>query len=232
MRPTALRTIASVRGVVIRPQFTTVRLFSVSITQWKRRSSDSKVRHREERQSRKQELEAKLDSAEQWLESHHQDYTDTIQDKRSMLLEETDPFEMDNLKSRLNDTLHKLKRECANVKQGRSDPELIRGLHVELPEQLGGRVQFTEIATVGPKPGDARSLLITIFDIEVSRLQLKLMQYTKHIVRAIAQKFPHLNPQPSAKNDSQLLIPLPPLTKQTRLDNQKRVKELGEKQKT
>ena len=41
-----------------------------------------------------------------------------------------------------------------------------------------------------------------------------------------------MNPQPSAKNDSQLLIPLPPLTKQTRLDNQKKVKELGEKQKT
>jgi ribosome recycling factor len=30
----------------------------------------------------------------------------------------------------------------------------------------------------------------------------------------------------------QLFIPLPPLTKQTRLDNQKKVKELGEKQRT
>ena len=58
------------------------------------------------------------------------------------------------------------------------------------------------------------------------------MEYTKHIVRAIAQKHPHLNPQPSTKNDTQLIIPLPPLTKQTRVDNQKRIKELGEKQKT
>jgi ribosome recycling factor len=30
----------------------------------------------------------------------------------------------------------------------------------------------------------------------------------------------------------QLIIPLPPMTKQTRLDNQKKVKDLAEKQKT
>jgi ribosome recycling factor len=64
------------------------------------------------------------------------------------------------------------------------------------------------------------------------RLQGQLMKYTKHIVRAIAAKYPHLNPQPSAKNDSQLLIPLPPLTKETRVENQKKVKEIGETKKT
>jgi ribosome recycling factor len=40
-----------------------------------------------------------------------------------------------------------------------------------------------------------------------------------------------LNPQPAPKNEMQLFIPLPPLTKQTRLDNQKKVKDSAEKQK-
>jgi len=93
-----------------------------------------------------------------------------------MLLEETDPFEMDELKERLKDTMDKFRRECASVKQGRSDPEAIRGLMVELPEQLGGRVHFSEIANVGPKPGDARSLLITMFDIEVFPVLRGLME--------------------------------------------------------
>lgn len=141
-----------------------------SVMQFKRRS-DSKARHREERQSRKQELEAKLDSAEQWLESHHTNITETIQDKRSMLLEETDPFEMDELKKKLKEALDRLRKDAAAVKQGRSDPELIKGLQVELPANMGGKMQFIEIANVGPKPGDARNLLITVFDPEVLCIQ-------------------------------------------------------------
>jgi len=51
-------------------------------------------------------------------------------------------------------------------------------------------------------------------------------------VRAIAQSYPTLNPQPAPKNEMQLIIPLPPMTKETRLENQRKAKELGEKQKT
>jgi len=51
-------------------------------------------------------------------------------------------------------------------------------------------------------------------------------------VRAIAQSYPTLNPQPAPKNEMQLIIPLPPMTKETRLDNQRKAKELGENKKT
>jgi ribosome recycling factor len=50
-------------------------------------------------------------------------------------------------------------------------------------------------------------------------------------VRAIAQSYPTLNPQPAPKNEMQLIIPLPPMTKETRLENQKKAKDLADKQK-
>ena len=59
--------------------------------QFKRRS-DSKVRHREEKQAEKQELEAQLESAEEWLETHNPSHPDVIRGKRSMLLEEKRPL--------------------------------------------------------------------------------------------------------------------------------------------
>ena len=132
-----------------------------------KRRSDSKVRHREEKQTKKQELEAQLESAEEWLDTHDPDHPETIRGKRSMLREETDPFEMDSFSRKLKDAIDRLRRDGSSIKQGRSDPELIRGLQVELPADLGGRMPFLDIATVGPKPGDARSLLITVFDTEV-----------------------------------------------------------------
>lgn len=50
-------------------------------------------------------------------------------------------------------------------------------------------------------------------------------------MRAIAQSYPTLNPQPAPKNEMQLIIPLPPMTKETRLENQKKAKDLADKQK-
>lgn len=59
------------------------------------------------------------------------------------------------------------KKGAYAVKSGQSDPALIRALQVELPDDLGGKMNFSDIATVGPKPGEARSLLITVFDAQV-----------------------------------------------------------------
>ena len=74
---------------------------------------------------------------------------------------------MDAFSQKLKDVLDRLRKGGSSIKQGRSDPELIRGLSVELPADLGGKMSFLDVATVGPKPGDARSLLITVFDTEV-----------------------------------------------------------------
>jgi len=81
-----------------------------------------------------------------------------------MPFKEVDPFDMDDYKRRLREVIERVKKDGVAIKQGRSDPELIASLKVQLPEQYGGKVPFLECATVGPKPGDARSLLITVFD--------------------------------------------------------------------
>jgi len=149
--------------------FTHLRICRIHTTspQFKRRS-ESKSRHREEKEPKKQELETQLESTEEWLGSNNPSQPTVVRRKQSMLLEETDPFEMDSLTQKLKDTIDRLRKDGSSIKQGRSDPELIRGLHVELPSDLGGRLPFLEVANIGPKPGDARSLLITVFDVQVS----------------------------------------------------------------
>ena len=78
---------------------------------------------------------------------------------------------MDSLSTKLKDVIDRLRKEGGSIKQGRSDPDLIRRLHVRLPDDLGrGKLPFLDVANVGPKPGDARSLSITVFDIQVRQL--------------------------------------------------------------
>lgn len=163
-RPLFLSSTAQIKA--IHPPSSSVKCLHTTPLLFKRRS-DSKARHREEKQAKKQELEAQLESAEEWLDTHDRNHPETIHGKRSMLLEETDPFEMDAFSQKLKDALDRLRKDGSSIKQGRSDPELIRGLYVELPADLGGKMPFLDVATVGPKPGDARSLLITVFDTEV-----------------------------------------------------------------
>src|SRR5277367_7114501 len=132
-----------------------------------KRDSASKSRHREEKLAAKQKLEETLSSAEQWLDAHDPDRPDVILNKKAMLLEQTDPFEWDAYVQNLKDIVMLLRKEGSLIRQGKSDPEMLRGLQVELPDDLGGKQRFLDVATVGPKPGDARSLLISVFDVEV-----------------------------------------------------------------
>src|SRR5271156_5795458 len=141
--------------------------FSTTPFQLKSKSKEKKVRYQDEKQSRKNELNSRVEAAEEWVEKHDSSRPDSIIGNRASLLQEVDPFEMDLLSERLKEALDKFRKEGAAIKQNRSDPELIRGLHVELPDDLGGKVRFTDIATIGLKPGDARSLQITVFDTEV-----------------------------------------------------------------
>jgi hypothetical protein len=130
----------------------------------KRRSSDSKVKRRDERAARKHALEEEVEEAEEWLDSHNPQHPDVIQGKRATLLGEVDPFDMDDYKGKLREAIDRFMKEGHTIKQGRSNPEMISSLKVELPEEYGGKVPFLDCAAVGVKPGDARSLLITIFD--------------------------------------------------------------------
>ena len=78
-----------------------------------------------------------------------------------------DPLDLDILIQLLADSVAHFKKSAYAIKAGQSDPELIRALQVELPEELGGKMNFSDLANVGPKPGEARSLLITVFDAQV-----------------------------------------------------------------
>jgi hypothetical protein len=146
-----------------------------------KRHTEGKTRRREGKEAKKQDLEAELESTEEWVDTHNPSYADTTRGKRSMLIEETDPFEMDVLTEKLKEALDRLRKEASIIKQGRSDPEAIRGLYVDLPKELGGRLPFLDIATVGPKPGDARSLQITVFDVQVPPYEIRIYDSIQNI---------------------------------------------------
>lgn len=150
--------------LLLRPPPIHLNRFHTSLPLLKRRISDSKAKRRDERQARREQLEEDVEEAEEWLESHNPNHTDSIQGRRAMLLEEVDPFDMDDYRGKLKEAIERFKKEGQTIRQGRSDPEMISSLKVELPEEYGGKLPFLECATVGPKPGDARSLLITVFD--------------------------------------------------------------------
>jgi len=149
------------RPLLIRPPPIRISQFHTSPAARKRRVTDSKANRRGERQVRKEE---DLDNGEEWLDSRNPNDTDSMQGKRSTLVTQVDPFDMDEYKRKLREGIQRFKKDGVAIKQGRSDPELIASLKVQLPEQHGGKVPFLDCATVGPKPGDARSLLITVFD--------------------------------------------------------------------
>jgi hypothetical protein len=153
-----------IRLPLIRPLPILVSSFHTSSPAHKKRSSDSKVKRREERETRKHVLEEEVEEAKEWIDSHKPNLPDLTQGKRAMLLEEVDPFDMDDYKAKLREAIDRFKKEGHAIKQGRSDPEMISSLMVELPDEYGGKVPFLDCAAVGVKPGDARSLLITIFD--------------------------------------------------------------------
>lgn len=186
---------ASVRTPVLQNQ---ARCMHLTLPLLKRRS-DSKARHREEREAKKQDLEAKMESAEEWLDTHSAKKTDTIQGKKSMLLSETDPFEMDILSRKLKESLDRFKKDASTIKQGRSDPELIRSLHVELPAELGGKMPFLDVASIGPKPGDARSLQITVYDTEVISRFFKLIVVYQAYHQSDCSELPESQPTTSSK---------------------------------
>ena len=82
-----------------------------------------------------------------------------------------DPLDLESLKQQLKESVAHFQKGAYAVKSGQSDPGLMRALNVELPDELGGKMNFSDLATVGPKPGEARSLLITVFDAQVYSLR-------------------------------------------------------------
>jgi len=152
--------------IVPLPRNSAAKSFTTTQFRFKTKNKEKKI-YKDEKESRKNELNSRVEAAEEWIEKHDSSRPGTIMGTRASLLEEVDPFELDLLSEKLKEALDKFRKEGAAIKQNRSDPDLIRGLHVELPEDLGGKVRFTDIATIGLKPGDARSLQITVFDTEV-----------------------------------------------------------------
>ena len=169
--PISIRRIAAIPPPIYNLSANRIRRIHLTPPQFKR-DTGSKSRHREEKKTKREKLEESLSSAERWLDTHDPSHPDVIKNKKSMLFEQTDPFEWDAYVQSLKNVLEKLRREGSLIKQGKSDPELLRGLQVELPDNLGGKQRFSDVATVGPKPGAARSLLISVFDVDV-RFQIE-----------------------------------------------------------
>jgi hypothetical protein len=141
-----------------------------------KRSVGKKDRYRELRRAKRDqhnEDKEDLEYADEWFGDEPDPITlQTFQTKKFALQNkrvsnELDVFEMQYYRNEIALVIEQLEKGAHSIKIGRSNPELMRALVVELPKDLGGKVIFDTIASVAPKPGDARSLLITVFDPKV-----------------------------------------------------------------
>jgi ribosome recycling factor len=115
-----------------------------------------------------------------------------------------------DLKSQIEGTATKLKKELAKLRTGRASTALLDGIMVEY---YGARTHLNQIASVNaPEP---RLIVITPYD----------KQAMAEIERAIKASDLGLNPQ----NDGKLIrIPIPELTEERRRDLVRHVRKTGE----
>jgi ribosome recycling factor len=115
-----------------------------------------------------------------------------------------------NLKTEIDETAGKLRKELARVRTGRASTALLDGIMVEY---YGAKTHLNQLASINaPEP---RLIVITPYD----------KQAIGEIEKAIKASDLGLNPQ----NDGKLVrIPIPELTEERRRDLVKHVRKIGE----
>ncbi|KAE9368490.1 ribosome recycling factor [Stipitochalara longipes BDJ] len=122
------------------------------------------------------------------------------------LMEVEDPYDLSTLQDGISKALDKLKNDLSKLRTGgRFNPEVLENLRVHLVKDSKASERLGDLAQVLPKGG--RSLMILVGEKE----------HVKPIVSAIqGSRDLNLQPQPDAQNASQLNVPIPPPTKESR----------------
>ncbi|KAH8592103.1 ribosome recycling factor-domain-containing protein [Bisporella sp. PMI_857] len=117
-----------------------------------------------------------------------------------------DPFDFSTLEAGIEKVLEKLKNDLSKLRTGgRFNPELLENVRVQLVKDVKGTERLGDLAQVLPKGG--RTVMVLVGERD----------HVKPIVSAIqGSKDLNLQPQVDPHNASQLNIPIPPPTKESR----------------
>ncbi|CZT46932.1 related to RRF1 Mitochondrial ribosome recycling factor [Rhynchosporium secalis] len=117
-----------------------------------------------------------------------------------------DPFDFSSLETGIEKVLDKLKNDLSKLRTGgRFNPEVLESLRVHLVKDSKNSEKLGDLAQVLPKGG--RSLMILVGEKD----------HVKPIVSAIqASKDLNLQPVQDSQNATQLNVPIPPPTKESR----------------
>ncbi|KAH8813174.1 putative ribosome-recycling factor, mitochondrial, partial [Xylogone sp. PMI_703] len=117
-----------------------------------------------------------------------------------------DPYDFSALEAGITKVIEKLKNDLAKLRTGgRFNPELLENVRVHLTKDSKSTIKLGELAQVLPKGGRMVTVLVGEKD------------HVKSIISAIqSSKDLNLQPQVDPHNASQLNIPIPPPTKESR----------------
>ncbi|KAI9784814.1 MAG: hypothetical protein M1839_001544 [Geoglossum umbratile] len=129
-----------------------------------------------------------------------------------------DPFDFSALESSIQKTLEKLKDELTNLRAGgRLNPTAIEALRVKLGKGAEGEtVRLGDIAQVVPRGG--RGLVVQVLDPE----------HLKPTLSTLLSANLNLTPTPLPQDPTHLLLPIPPPTRDSRLQTAAQAAKHGE----
>ncbi|RPA89345.1 ribosome recycling factor [Choiromyces venosus 120613-1] len=143
-------------------------------------------------------------------------YGDNTQDKTSSL-----PFDYSahfaSLEEHCNTHITKLKSDIVKLRAGgRNEPGVLEGLQVTLDKSTGATASLRDIAHVLAR---GRILVVSVYEAA----------NVKHVIAAIQKADLNVQPMPDPKNAQLINVPLPPPTKETRMQVAEMVGKAGDK---
>ncbi|KAG0635626.1 ribosome recycling factor-domain-containing protein [Tuber brumale] len=143
------------------------------------------------------------------------DNNNTQEKKRDSPFDYAAHFE--SLEKQCSAHIDKLKTDIAKLRAaGRNDPTTLENVQVVLDKATGASASLRDIAHVLPK---GRSFVVSVYDAA----------NVKYVVAAIQKADLNVQPMPDPKNAQLIDVPLPPPTKETRLEVARMVGKAGEK---
>ncbi|PWW73340.1 ribosome recycling factor [Tuber magnatum] len=112
----------------------------------------------------------------------------------------------ESLERKCNAHIDKLKADIAKLRaRGRNEPGILENLQVVLDKSTGASASLRDIAHVLPK---GRTLIVNVHEAP----------NFKHVIAAIQKADLNVQPMPDPKNAQSINVPLPPPTKETRME--------------
>ncbi|KAG0651496.1 Ribosome-recycling [Hyphodiscus hymeniophilus] len=117
-----------------------------------------------------------------------------------------DPFDFSTLEAGIEKSLEKLRNDLSKLRTGgRFNPEVLENLRVQLSKDSKATERLGDLAQVLPKGG--RTLMVLVGETNHVKPIMSAIQGSNDL---------NLQPQSDAHNASQLNIPIPPPTKESR----------------